>query len=162
MEILIENIQDTIDVTEEMNILLCKAVELSLQSENFTIPAEVSILLVNNETIQDMNCEHREIDRPTDVLSFPVVCMEDGEIITDEGDFDMDGNLLILGDIVISMEKVEEQAAEYGHSFERELAFLATHGMFHLLGYDHGDEKQEKRMMEKQEAVLEQMGLQRK
>lgn len=161
MAVLIENIQDKIAVSDSIDILLKRAVELSLQLENFELPSEVSILLVDNDEIQEINKEHRHIDKPTDVLSFPLVNMKDGEIISDEGDFDMDEKLLVLGDIVISVEKAVEQAEQYGHSFERELAFLATHGMFHLLGYDHEDEAQEKNMMAKQEEVLGLMGLRR-
>jgi len=162
MAVLIENMQNKIEVTDGISGLLHRVAEFGLKMENFETPSEVSFLLVDNDEIREINKEHRNIDKPTDVLSFPVVDMVEGEIISDEGDFDMDENLLILGDIVISLEKVVEQAEAYGHSFDRELAFLAAHGLFHLLGYDHGDEEQEKRMMEKQEAVLSQLGLQRK
>lgn len=161
MGVFIENMQSKIPVTDNINTILNRSAELSLLLVNFPYPSEISILLVDNEEIEEINSEQRKINKPTDVLSFPLVDIMEGKINSLEGDFDMDENLLLLGDIVISMEKAAEQAEDYGHSFERELAFLATHGMFHLLGYDHEDEEQEKRMMEKQEAVLELMALKR-
>ena len=161
MTILIENLQSKIAINDNINGLLHRAVEISFQTEDFKIPSEVSILLVDNEGIREINKEHRNIDNPTDVLSFPMVDMTDGKINSNDGDYDLDENLLLLGDIVISLEMTKSQAAEYKHSFERELAFLATHGIFHLLGYDHVSEDDEKRMLEKQEMVLQIMGLDR-
>lgn len=159
MELIIENIQDKIRFDENFTDLLNKAVEISLKSEGFVVPAEISILLVNDEQIREMNKEHRKIDKATDVLSFPMVDMFEGKIQSDRGDYDLDEELILLGDIVISLETAKRQADEYGHSFERELAFLVTHGVFHLLGYDHEEESQEKTMMEKQENVLGSMQL---
>jgi probable rRNA maturation factor len=159
MTILIENLQNKIAVDDNINGLIHRAVETSFQTEDFKIPSEVSILLADNEEIREINKEHRNIDKPTDVLSFPMVDMTNGEINSNEGDYDLDENLLLLGDVVISLEMAKSQAQVYGHSFERELAFLVTHGVFHLLGYDHESEDDEKRMMEKQEAVLQIMGL---
>jgi len=101
---------------------------------------EVSVSLVNNEEIHELNLKYRGIDAPTDVLSFP-----------------MDG--YILGDIVISMEKAIEQAKEYGYGIERELGFLVAHGMLHLLGYDHEDKSSEREMFTAQEGILEAVGL---
>lgn len=161
MTILIENLQNKIAINDNINGLLHRAVEISFRIEKFEIPSEVSILLVDNEGIREINNEHRNIDSVTDVLSFPIVDMTEGKINSNAGDYDMDENLLLLGDIVISLEMAKNQAIEYGHSFERELAFLATHGLFHLLGYDHIKEEEEKRMVEKQETVLGLMGLHR-
>jgi len=161
MSVLIENLQRKMEITENINSLISRAVEISLKQEKFDIPSEVSVLLVDDEQIRDINKEHRNIDKPTDVLSFPIVDMVEGKIVSDEGDMDMDENLLLLGDIVVSLETTELQAREFGHTFDRELAFLVTHGVFHLLGYDHEDEEGESRMMGKQEAVLAQMGLKR-
>ena len=159
MSVLIENLQGKIYATEEIINLIEKVVELSLKLENFEILSEVSITLVDNERIQEINNEHRLIDRPTDVLSFPMLDFLEGKMIQTCGDFNFDENLLLLGDIVISVEMVKKQSEEYGHSFERELAFLTAHGVFHLLGYDHMEEEEEKIMMNKQEAVLLQLGL---
>lgn len=161
MSVLVENIQNKIAVNDNINGLLHRVAELSLKLENFTIPVEISFLLVDDAAIREINREHRNIDKPTDVLSFPMVDMVEGKMMSDSGDFDMDENVLILGDIVISLETAAAQAAEYGHAFEREVAFLATHGMFHLLGYDHEEKEQEELMMSKQEEVLSQMRLTR-
>lgn len=161
MAVLIENLQDKLEITEKMYALINNAVEFSLKREAFDIPSEISVLLVDNEYIRELNKEHRDVDKPTDVLSFPMVDMMEGKIQSTEGDYDMDENLLLLGDIVVSAEMTQEQAESFGHSFERELAFLVTHGVFHLLGYDHEDEEAAKRMFDRQEAVLVQMGLTR-
>ncbi len=161
MEIQIENMQSELEVTDRIVELIKRAVESSLALEKFELPSEVSIILVDDNKIREINREHREIDKPTDVLSFPMVEIQEGEIISDEGDFDLEEELLLLGDIVVSMETAQKQAYEYGHSFERELAFLVTHGVFHLLGYDHTDPDQEKKMIGKQEEVLALMGLKR-
>ena len=161
INIIIENLQDKIEVTDDMADLFRKTVEKSLEAENFGISSEVSILLVDNDKIKEMNKEYRNIDSPTDVLSFPMVYMVEGKLKSDAGDYDLDEGVLLLGDIVISMEKAQKQATEYGHSFERELAFLLTHGLFHLLGYDHETVEEEKLMLGKQEAILESIGLKR-
>jgi probable rRNA maturation factor len=161
MDIQIENMQDKIEVTARMTELIRKAVETSLELEKFNVPSEVSILLMEDCGIREINREHRKIDKPTDVLSFPMVEMHDGKIISHEGDFDLEEELLLLGDIVISLETAKRQAEEYGHSFERELAFLTTHGVFHLLGYDHMEPEEEENMIGKQEKVLDLMGLKR-
>lgn len=161
-EVVIQNIQDKVEVTKEIENIIEKAVELCLLHEEMREPLEVSILLVDNDKIREINNEQRGIDSPTDVLSFPIVEMKDGKIKSDLGDIDMEEDLIILGDIVISLEMAYNQAVEYGHSFERELAFLTTHGTFHLLGYDHQDEESENIMISKQKVVLDDMGLKRK
>lgn len=135
--------------------LIRKAVRTTLRSEKFPDDVEVSVTLTDNEEIHELNREYRGVDRPTDVLSFPMA--EDDDNI---GDFDMDKGAVLLGDIVISVEKIEEQAKEYKHSFERELAYLTIHSTLHLLGYDHvNDERSEKEMTEKQDKIIESMGL---
>jgi probable rRNA maturation factor len=161
MTVLVENLQERIALNDNIRGLIERAVDYCLQVGGLDIPSEVSILFVDNEAIREINKEYRKIDQPTDVLSFPLVSFNDGKIQSHEGDVDLDENLLLLGDIVISMDKVESQALEYGHSFERELGFLTTHGMLHLLGYDHEDSKSEAIMLEMQEAVLERMGIAR-
>ncbi len=150
----------TIDITNDQGKLLFpvayrtlirRAVKTALKSEDFDRPAEVSVTIVDNEAIHEMNLEHRGIDRPTDVLSFPMF----------DEDFD-DGEACVLGDIVISLEKAKEQAESYGHSLEREIAFLTVHSVLHLLGYDHEEGKaEESEMFAKQEKILETMGLTR-
>lgn len=114
----------------------------------------VSVQIVDNQTIQQFNQTFRRVDRPTDVLSFP-------QWETDEEIIELPDEPTPLGDIVISLPKAKQQAAEYGHSLERELGFLAVHGFLHLLGYDHQDAEQEREMFAKQEAILQRIGLQR-
>lgn len=161
MEVLVENNQDKVLFTDSLKQLIIKAVKLCLQEENFTKEVEINILLVDNEKIREMNHHFRQIDTPTDVLSFPILEMVDGELVAGVGDYNYEGETLLLGDIVISLEMAKAQAEEYGHSFERELGFLVTHGMFHLLGYDHCSEPEENKMMDKQEKVLRLMELTR-
>lgn len=161
MTVLIEDLQDRIKVTDDMKELVERVVNCSLEYEKFSIPSEISVMFVDNEYICEINREHRNIDKPTDVLSFPIVDMYEGVINSDSGDFDLDEELLLLGDIVISLEMTKLQAQEYGHSFERELAFLVTHGVFHLLGYDHDTQEREKKMISKQYGVLEVLNLSR-
>lgn len=123
----------------------------------------VSITLTNPEEIEKINMQYRNIDRPTDVLSFPMFEKEDLEkIIHNDVNSDVFNQQEdILGDIVISIPKVYEQAEEYGHSFERELAYMVVHGFYHLMGYDHIDEDDKKVMRQKEENILEHLGIKR-
>ncbi len=126
----------------------------------------VSVLLTDNKAIHEMNLEYRGIDRPTDVLSFPLVDYEtpgDFSHLEEDGDlyFDPDSGELMLGDIVISIDKVKEQAAEYGHSEKRELAFLIAHSVLHLCGYDHMEQEERMQMEQMQEEILQQLMLTR-
>lgn len=125
---------------------------------------EVDLTFVNNERIHELNLEYRGIDRPTDVLSFAM--NETGEdepeiIYAASEDEELEDVPYVLGDIIISVTRAQEQAEEYGHSLERELGFLFVHGFLHLLGYDHQDPESEAEMMSKQENVLAQVGLTR-
>lgn len=112
-----------------------------------------NLILIDNKTIHKMNLEYRGIDRPTDVISF---ALEDDKICPN-----IEGMPRILGDIYISIEKAKEQAELYGHSFKRELSFLAVHGLLHLLGYDHMEKEEEKVMFERQELILDGFGIKR-
>lgn len=159
--IIIENEQDKVDITEAMNKLIEATIESCVKAENLEAAYEVSVLIVDDREIRAINKEHRAIDKATDVLSFPMAEFVKGELVSDEGDYDPEFDELMLGDIIISAETAKRQSQEYGHSFERELAFLTAHSCFHLLGYDHMDEAEEKIMIEKQEGVLGQMGLTR-
>jgi probable rRNA maturation factor len=132
-----------------------------LRSENIALGCEVNMVITDDANIHEINRQFRNVDRPTDVLSFPMVNMKDGLILSEEGDYDPEEGLLLLGDIVISMETAQAQAMQYGHGIERELAFLTAHGIFHLLGYDHMQKDEENVMMAKQEAVLERLRLKR-
>ncbi len=154
MEIAIENNQDKVEVGEDILQTVRSVIRAVMEEENRGFDVEVSVTLADDEHIHELNRRHRGIDRPTDVLSFPMLEFDDnGDVVDDE--FDRDGDEVILGDIVISMERAEAQAREYGHSLKREVAFLTAHSMLHLFGYDHvDDEEGEKLMFEKQEKVL--------
>lgn len=138
-----------------------KVIEAALDYVECPYEAEVNLLLTMNQEIHEMNQNFRQIDRPTDVLSFPMVDYEEaGEFdFLEEADeyFHPESGELMLGDIVISKEKVIAQAEEYGHSVEREYAFLIAHSMLHLFGYDHMEEEERIVMEEKQKAILEQL-----
>lgn len=141
--------------------LACKVVEAALDYVECPYEAEVNLLLTMNAEIQEMNQNFRQIDRATDVLSFPMVDYEEAgnfEFLEEADEyFHPESGELMLGDIVISKEKVLSQAEEYGHSIEREYAFLIAHSMLHLFGYDHMEEEERAVMEEKQEEILEQL-----
>lgn len=135
----------------------------SLDYEKCPYEAEVNVILTDNQAIQEINREHRQIDAPTDVLSFPMVDYEapsDFDHVEDtvEDYFNPETGELMLGDIVISVDKVEEQAEKYGHSQTRELAFLVAHSMLHLCGYDHMEEEERLLMEARQNEILERRG----
>lgn len=111
----------------------------------------ITITLTNPENIKKINNEYRNIDRATDVLSFPMFEKEELEEKIKKNDFEHED---VLGDIIISVEKVQEQAIEYGHSFERELSYMVVHGFYHLMGYDHIQEEDKKKMRPKEEKIL--------
>ena len=148
------NDQEKFKITYAQKILVRRAVEATLGYEGYKNNAEVSVTFTDNEKIQKINQEFRGIDKPTDVLSFPLTDYE--EISAPLAD-ELSGS---LGDIVISLERAKEQAEEFGHSFEREVAFLTVHSMLHLLGYDHvNSEEEELDMRKRQSDVLKNMGL---
>ena len=135
---------------------------ITLQQENVLVPCEISFLLVIPEEIQELNAEYRNIDKETDVLSFPMFELEPGVPPEDEDYLDPETGMCPLGDMCISLERAEEQAKEYGHSLERELCYLAVHSVLHLLGYDHLDEGPMKRQMRaREEAILGELGITR-
>jgi len=161
LAVLIDNRQDVIEITDEQMAFIEKIVKAVLDYEKWDEEVEVSISFVDNKEIQKLNREFRNIDAPTDVLSFPMLEYEeisDDEAFSEEDYIEAE---IPLGDIVISTEKVIEQSKEYGHSQERELAFLLVHGMLHLLGYDHMNEEDERIMFQKQEEILNVLNLKR-
>ena len=149
------------DVKETAELI----VKTALDCEECPYEAEVNLLLTDDEAIHEMNREHRHIDRPTDVLSFPMIEYETpGDLsgIEESADaFDPETGELMLGDIVISKDRVIAQAEEYGHSVRREYAFLLAHSMLHLLGYDHMDEEERKVMEDRQREIMEKAGIPR-
>lgn len=159
--VFIENEQTRTEFSKTYAGLLERTVIGCLMEENMEVGCEVNILVTDDEAIRDINRQFRDIDKPTDVLSFPMANIAEGRIAGDGGDLDIDEGLLVLGDIVISMETAIRQSGQYGHSLERELAFLTAHGMFHLLGYDHIESRVEEVMINKQEKVLDKLGLKR-
>ena len=161
MTVLIDNRQSYENIDKETEDLIGKLVDAVLEYENCTDDFEVSISFVSNEEIMDLNREYRGIDAVTDVLSFPMLEFEkdNDELEDDEEEYIEEE--LPLGDIVISVERADEQAKEYGHSLKRELAFLLVHGMLHLLGYDHENREEETIMFQKQEEILEKLNIRR-
>ncbi len=141
--------------------LITKTMETALKDEDLNFPILVSVLLVENEEIMRINREFRDKDSVTDVLSFPMLDMKDGRFLEEPGIQDLDNGKLFLGDIVISVPKAIEQAEEYGHEIHREIAFLAAHGLLHLLGYDHEKLEDENIMINRQNQILSDMGLER-
>ena len=146
--------------------IIDQVVEESLDYVECPYDAEVNVLLTDNQGIRQINLDMRQIDSPTDVLSFPMCDFETpGDFSrleeTPEDYFNPDTGELMLGDIVISVEKVKEQALKYGHSETRELAFLVAHSMLHLSGYDHMEEEERLRMEDMQREILERKGYRR-
>lgn len=136
--------EETVNEIEDIKKVLNKAIEVEDVG-----PVYFNVILVNNEYIHELNRDYRHIDRPTDVITF---ALEDNK--------DFPGyDVRILGDIYISLEKAHSQAVEYGHSFKREICFLAVHGFLHLLGYDHMEKEEEKVMFARQELILNETGI---
>lgn len=150
-----ENKQTAIPITYHLKMLVRAAIEATLDYEQYGNPVEVSVTFTDDEDIRKLNRQFRNIDRATDVLSFPLF-----DYSGEEDEPPVDELMGMLGDIVISLETAKRQAEEYGHSFERETAFLCVHSMLHLLGYDHetGDED-EADMRRRQSEILDGMGL---
>ena len=143
-----------------------KVINYCIEREKFPYEAEINLTLTDNEGIHIINKEYRDIDRATDVLSFPMLSYEtpgDFSFLMDENDddFNPDTGEAILGDIIISVDKVREQAGEYGHSELREFAFLITHSMLHLFGYDHMGPEEAKVMEDKQRQILDELSITR-
>lgn len=145
MEIYIDNRQNKIKISKEISDIIEEVIKEICLDELNSLDYEVSISLVDNEEIRALNSEYRDIDKETDVLSFPM-----------DQEFTIPG-LEILGDIIISMEKAVEQANEFSHSLERELAYLTAHSLYHLLGYDHMEEEEKTIMRQKEKNMMRKM-----
>ena len=146
---------------DRTNALIRKVIRTALAAEGMVLPCEVDVNLTDDAGIHEINREMRDVDRPTDVLSFPVFDLIPGEL-PDEMDADPGTGLIPLGDMVISMERVAAQAKEFGHSNRRELCYLVVHSTLHLLGYDHLDEGPQKAQMRaREEAILGELGITR-
>lgn len=150
--------------SDRTRALIRKAIRTALAREGVCVPCEVDVLLTDDAGIHRINLEMRQVDRPTDVLSFPEFDFVPGEPPTEEDEelFEVATGLLPLGDMVISVERVREQAKEYGHSAKRELSYLVVHSVLHLLGYDHLDEGEKKAQMRAHEdAIMAELGISR-
>ncbi|GAB6180072.1 rRNA maturation RNase YbeY [Desulfotomaculum defluvii] len=146
MAVLVNNLQAEIAVNDELLQLLESVVTETLNSEGYATDAEVGLIFVDDNYIRSLNAEYRGIDKSTDVLSF---ALNEGEDMPEDEDAED-----LLGDIVISLPTAQRQAEEYGHSFQREVAYLTAHGSLHLLGYDHMTEEDRQVMREKEEAIM--------
>ena len=141
--------------------LIRRTIRTALAAEGLTAPCEIDVLVTSDDGIHEINREMRQVDRPTDVLSFPEFELTPGQLPGPE-DADPGTGLIPLGDMVLSMERVAAQAREYGHSKRRELSYLVTHSVLHLLGYDHLDEGPMKAQMRaREEAIMALLGLER-
>ena len=152
IRVIITNNQKAVKIPTGLRMLIRRCCNAVLQSENFEGSAEISVTFVDNEEIRKLNSQYRNKDTATDVLSFPMG--ENGVY-----DINMETGAKILGDVVLSMEKAIEQSKAYGHSLQREVAYLTAHSVLHLLGYDHIESMERVRMREKEELVMEQLGL---
>ena len=154
LQLLFENDSNYIPANDLLKMLESVMLK-SLELEGFTKEVEISLTFTTDELIKEINCKHRNMDKATDVLSFPMYEKQElSDINTSISNFPV-----ALGDIVVSVERAFSQAEEYGHSFEREMAFLICHSMFHLLGYDHMKKEDEIRMFELQKELLDSYGI---
>ena len=148
-----------VEPNEKYEEIISKVLNKCFEEENLPPnKLSVSITLTDLKNIRNLNCKHRNIDKETDVLSFPMFEKEEIDKKVAKNDFQTED---ILGDMVICIPRVEEQAKEYGHSFERELSYMVVHSFYHLMGYDHMEEEPKKEMRQKEEYILKQLGITR-
>ena len=165
--IYVDNRQKKINITDEEVEELKKVILCALKEEEVEVPTEISLVFVDNEEIREINNDTRNIDRETDVLSLPMLDYEDKKVFKEmykNYDFDVtykDGEDIVLGDIVLSLEKALEQSKEYNHSFQREASYLVVHSVLHLLGYDHMVEEDKTVMRRREEEILEKLNITR-
>ena len=134
--------------------LIKKAVHMALDAEGVDVPCQISVMLTDDEGIRAVNSEFRGVDSATDVLSFPLNELTPGEFDPDECERDLDTGAVMLGDMMISLERCAQQGAEFGHGFNREVQYLTVHSVLHLLGYDHVDEGEMKKQMRAREKAI--------
>ena len=155
-----DNRQNKIEVNEELINIINEVCEKALKAEEVNIPYQISLLFVDNEEIRDINRETRGIDKATDVLSFPMLDYPKDKVFkevykeTKFNEIYLDGEELVLGDMVLSLERAKEQSIEYNHSFNREVCYLVVHSILHLLGYDHMEDEEKKIMRKREEEIL--------
>ncbi|HCW53482.1 MAG TPA: rRNA maturation RNase YbeY [Clostridium sp.] len=165
--IYVDNRQEKIEADEELVSLLEKVIEFTLKEEEVEVDCEVSLLFVDNDEIRQINNETRGINSVTDVLSFPMLDYEDKKVFKEVyknyefSQSDCDGEELVLGDVVLSLERALEQSKEFNHSFEREASYLVVHSILHLLGYDHMEEEDKVVMRKREEEILNKLNITR-
>ena len=158
--IFIDNRQNKIEVTEELETVIKDVIEYTLKEEKLFIDNEVSVIFIDNEEIREINLKQRGIDKITDVLSFPMLHYPENKVFKDvyiNYEFDQSDlydERLVIGDVALSLEKSKEQSEEFGHSFIRECAYLTVHSILHLLGYDHMEEDEKNIMRKREEEIL--------
>jgi probable rRNA maturation factor len=158
--IFIDNRQNKIQVTQELETAIKDVIEYTLKEEKLFIDNEVSVIFIDNKEIKEINLEQRRINEVTDVLSFPMLHYPNNKVFKEvylNYEFDQSDlfeGRLIIGDVALSLERAKEQSAEFGHTFTRECAYLTVHSILHLLGYDHMEEGQKKVMRKREEEIL--------
>lgn len=165
--IFIDNRQEVIDVEDKLYDKIKEIIDYALKEEGVKVDYEISVILIDNNEIRNINRETRNIDNATDVLSFPMLEYPEGEVFKDVyfnykfDDTYLDDGKLVIGDIAISLERAKEQSVEYAHSFEREVLYLTVHSVLHLMGYDHMEEDDKKKMRAREEEILNKFGINR-
>ena len=162
-----DNRQNSIEVTDDLINIINEVCDVSLKDEEVTIPYQISLLFVDNNEIREINNETRGIDKVTDVLSFPMLDYTENMVFNNVyknkkfNEIYLDGEELVLGDMVLSLERAKEQSIEYNHSFEREVCYLVVHSILHLLGYDHMNDEDKAKMRTREEEILGKLNIKR-
>ena len=162
-----DNRQNSIEVTDDLINIINEVCDVALKDEEVTIPYQISLLFVDNNEIREINNETRGIDKVTDVLSFPMLDYPENMVFKNVyknkkfNEIYLDGEALVLGDMVLSLERAKEQSIEYNHSFEREVCYLVVHSILHLLGYDHMNDEDKAKMRTREEEILGKLNIKR-
>lgn len=165
--IYVDNRQEKLEVKDSLIDQLKKVIEFTLKEEEVNIECEISLVFVDNDEIKQINNDTRRINKETDVLSFPMLEYEEQKVFKEMykdykfSQSDFDGDELVLGDVVLSLEKALEQSKEFNHSFEREASYLVVHSILHLLGYDHMEDDEKKVMRSREEEILNKLNIPR-
>ncbi|MFW2491397.1 rRNA maturation RNase YbeY [Clostridium chromiireducens] len=165
--IYVDNRQEKLEVKDSLVDQLKKVIEFTLKEEEVNIECEISLVFVDNDEIKQINNDTRRINKETDVLSFPMLEYEEQKVFKEMykdykfSQSDFDGDELVLGDVVLSLEKALEQSKEFNHSFEREASYLVVHSILHLLGYDHMEDDEKKIMRSREEEILNKLNIPR-
>ena len=162
-----DNRQNSIEVTDDLINIINEVCDVALKDEEVTIPYQISLLFVDNNEIREINNETRGIDKVTDVLSFPMLDYPENMVFKNVyknkkfNEIYLDGEELVRGDMVLSLERAKEQSIEYNHSFEREVCYLVVHSILHLLGYDHMNDEDKAKMRTREEEILGKLNIKR-